>query len=259
MSWRAARSPVSTPTAVEPVSEILLTSGWSTSARPSSEPRPTTTPSRPAGRPAAFRDPLQLQRGQRGQLGRLVHDRVAGGQRRRDLPARDRQRKVPRRDHADDPERLAEGHVDPAGDRDRAAAEALRRRRVEAEGRRRARDRAARVGDRHPDVAGLQARQRLGLGLDPSRDGSQRRAALARRPRPPLALRAPRLRDDLVQLGEARPRERGEHRLRRRLDDLDGHRATSIRLAARSAAAATRSAIVVSSSSSSGCHWTPSA
>ena len=40
-------------------------------------------------------------------LRRLEHDRVAGGERRRELPGRQHQRRVPRRDRADDADRLA--------------------------------------------------------------------------------------------------------------------------------------------------------
>ena len=41
------------PTSVEPVNEILRTSGWSTSASPASEPLPGTTLRTPGGRPAS--------------------------------------------------------------------------------------------------------------------------------------------------------------------------------------------------------------
>ena len=41
------------------------------------------------------------------ELGRLEHDRVAVGERRRDLPRRDRDRKIPGRDDPDHPDRLA--------------------------------------------------------------------------------------------------------------------------------------------------------
>ena len=46
--------------------------------------------------PGLERDLLELDRGQRRQLGRLEHDRVAGRERRRDLPRGDREREVPR-------------------------------------------------------------------------------------------------------------------------------------------------------------------
>ena len=50
------------------------------------------------------------QRAQRRVLGRLDHHRIAGHDRREDLPGRDGDREVPRRDAADDAERLAHGH-----------------------------------------------------------------------------------------------------------------------------------------------------
>ena len=49
----------------------------------------------------------------RHQIGRLEHDRVAVAERRRDLPRRDGDREIPRRDDADDADRLAgHRHVD---------------------------------------------------------------------------------------------------------------------------------------------------
>ena len=48
----------------------------------------------------------EQQRGQRRGLGRLEHDRVAGGERRRDLPRQHQQREVPRDDLAGHAERL---------------------------------------------------------------------------------------------------------------------------------------------------------
>ena len=50
---------------------------------------------------------------QRGRIGRrLEDDRVAGDERRGDLPGRDRDREVPGRDRADDPDRHAHRHVE---------------------------------------------------------------------------------------------------------------------------------------------------
>ena len=51
----------------------------------------------------------EQQRGQRRGLGRLEHDRVAGGQRRRDLPGQHEQREVPRDDLAGHAQRLRVG------------------------------------------------------------------------------------------------------------------------------------------------------
>ena len=76
-------------------------------------------------------------------------------------------------DQADDAERLAEGHVDAAGDRDRLAEQPLRRARVVAEGVDDHPDLAARVADRLAGVARLEHRQLL------VRAGQRRRRARA--------------------------------------------------------------------------------
>ena len=126
---RAAPSAIRRPTSVEPVNATLATSGCSTSRAPHVEPGPATTLTTPSGQPGDEREPLELERGQRRQLGRLEHDRVARGQARRELPRGDREREVPRRDQRDDAERLAERHRDAAGDGDRVARASARPRR----------------------------------------------------------------------------------------------------------------------------------
>ena len=82
------------------------------------------------GQPGLERELGEAQRGQRRQLGRLEHHRVAGRQRRAHLPRGDRQREVPRHDQPDHAERLAHGErrrrrppgsCRPAGARARAA------------------------------------------------------------------------------------------------------------------------------------------
>ena len=70
-------------------------------------PVPVTTLTTPSGMPGVGAGLGEHQRGQRGELGRLEHDRVAGRDRREDLPAGHLQRVVPRRDRADDADRLA--------------------------------------------------------------------------------------------------------------------------------------------------------
>ena len=79
----------------------------SASALPASSPKPGTTLSTPGGRPASEREFGQADRRQRRLLGGLEHHRVAGEQRRPDLPAADDQRVVPRHDRSDDPQGLA--------------------------------------------------------------------------------------------------------------------------------------------------------
>ena len=121
----AAAWAIPRPTSVEPVKATLATSGCSTRRCPQTLPGPATTLSTPSGRPASSAISSSSHRGERRELGRLQHDRVAGRQRRGHLPGGDRQREVPRRDQPDDAERLAEGHVDAAGDRNGLAGEAL--------------------------------------------------------------------------------------------------------------------------------------
>src|SRR5262245_3097325 len=55
MRFMCAAEPVTIdlPTRVEPVNEILLTSGWSTSACPAVEPNPVTTFTTPGGKSAS--------------------------------------------------------------------------------------------------------------------------------------------------------------------------------------------------------------
>ena len=71
-------------------------------------PGPATTFSTPSGRPGLQRDPLELERRERRELGRLQDHRVAGGQRGRHLPRGDREREVPGRDQRRPP-RAARG------------------------------------------------------------------------------------------------------------------------------------------------------
>ncbi len=63
----------------------------------------------PFGRPARTEDVDQRPGAARHQVGRLDHHRVAVAERRRDLPGGNGDREVPRRDDADDADRLA-GH-----------------------------------------------------------------------------------------------------------------------------------------------------
>ena len=61
----------------------------------------------PAGSPTSSHDLGEHERVERRDLARLEHDGAAGGERRRDLVRDLVQRVVPRRDRADDPDRLA--------------------------------------------------------------------------------------------------------------------------------------------------------
>ena len=77
------------------------------SPAPTTEPRPITRLNTPGGRPARLEDLRERPGAARHEVGGLEHHAVAVGERRRDLPGRDRDREVPRRDHADHAERLA--------------------------------------------------------------------------------------------------------------------------------------------------------
>ena len=97
LSARPALAPISLPTSVEPVNAILSTPGWSTSAAPVS-PSPVRTLTHARRDPGLEHQLAEPQRGQRRLLGRLEHDRAAGGERRGELPGRHQQREVPRDD-----------------------------------------------------------------------------------------------------------------------------------------------------------------
>src|SRR5262245_6709747 len=58
---RGARTRMSHPTGALPVNEIIATSGWSTRARPTTEPLPLTRQSDPGGSPASSRIPARAR------------------------------------------------------------------------------------------------------------------------------------------------------------------------------------------------------
>ena len=119
-------------------------------------PGPATTFSTPSGSPAssAIRSSSSAVSGvsSAGFSTTVLPAASAGA----DLPGGDRQREVPGHDQADDAERLAEGHVDAAGDRDRVPEQPLRRAGVVAEGLDDHPDLAAGVADRLAGVARLE-------------------------------------------------------------------------------------------------------
>ena len=130
--------------------------------------------------PGLERELAEPERRQRRQLGRLDHDRVAGRERRADLPARDVEREVPGRDQADDAERLAEGDVDAAGDGDRLAVVLVDGAGVEVEDLRHHADLAAGTRDRLAGVRRLEPRERLVLLLDERREAAEQAGAVGR-------------------------------------------------------------------------------
>jgi len=114
--------------------------------------------------------------GQRRELGRLEDDRVARGQGRTEAPAGNGHREVPRHDDRDDPERLLEGHIEAAGDRDLSAEEPLRRCRVIAQDADDISGLPPGVADRVPGVLDLELGQLLGVRLDNISEATQEHA-----------------------------------------------------------------------------------
>ena len=96
------------PTSVDPVKAILATSGCFTSASPV-EPSPVTMLTTPGGSPDFRADLGESQRGQRRELSRLEHYRIARGQRRRYFPGQHEQREIPGNDLPDDAARGVSG------------------------------------------------------------------------------------------------------------------------------------------------------
>ena len=125
------------------------------------------------------------ERGQGRQLRRLQHDRVAARERRAELPRGDVERKVPRHDQADHAERLAEGHVHTARDRNRLAVVLVDRARVEVEDLRDHPHLAAGARDRLADVARLDRGQLLRMLLDERGDTPEEARPVRRRDGPP--------------------------------------------------------------------------
>ena len=189
------------PVAVEPVNDtasgarVEQRAGGLGAAR--ARPAATSLGSRPraGARRAAAAMRVAWRRG-------LEHDRVAGLQRRRELPRRDRGREVPRRDEHRDAARDVDDADLARRSRPRTARRpgAVRERRDVAQDRRGAADLGPRLDDRLADVADDQAGE-LGVGGDPVGGGDERRARGPARRAPPT---------------RAAPRGRGRRARRRR-------------------------------------------
>ena len=97
---RRALAMIAEPVELSPTKPMALISGCSVSALPASSPMPLTRLHTPLGRPlpSAIR---QQARRQRRKFGRLVHNGAACREGRGDLPGRQHERRVPRRDDAD--------------------------------------------------------------------------------------------------------------------------------------------------------------
>ena len=105
LSEPATPRPIFLPISVDPVNATLSTSGWVARCMPIS-PGPGDDVDG-AGRQVGLTDDVGEQhRRERGGRGRLEHDRVAGGERRGDLPGQHQEREVPRDDLGGDAERL---------------------------------------------------------------------------------------------------------------------------------------------------------
>ena len=217
----AAPAAIPLPTSVEPVNAILATSGCSTRRAPQTLPGPGDDVEDALRQARLERDPLQLDGAERGQLGRLEDDGVAGGEGRRDLPGGDHEGEVPGHDQADDAEWLAEGHVDAAGDRDRLAQQPLGGARVVAEGLDHHPDLAAGVADRLARIARLQVASSSRRSSSASARRWMQGAAIRRCERAPGREGGLCASHGGVDLGRPGPGQLGHHLLGRRLEDLD--------------------------------------
>src|SRR4029453_17255212 len=134
--WRAAFSLMMRPASGPPVKAMRSTRGWLITASPTSGPQPVTTLRTRGGgdqRAAPFRGVAghdvddarreargfheldELQQRCRRELRWLQHDGVARRQRRRELEAHQRQRRIPRHDADDDADGLVLRVVEDAG------------------------------------------------------------------------------------------------------------------------------------------------
>ena len=177
------------PTSVDPVNTILRTSGWVTKRSPTTEPLPGSTWNRPAGSPASTANSPRRMVVSGVHLGRLHQHRVARGQRGRETPRRDGHREVPRRDDADDAQRLVEGDVQTAGDRNLLAGQPFRARRVKLQHVADVAGLPLRVADRVTGVRHLERGQLIDVRVDRGRERAQRRRPARRAPAAPNPLR----------------------------------------------------------------------
>ena len=144
------------------------------------------------GQARLVRDFREQRRGEGTPFRRLVDDRAAGRQRRRDLPGRQHERRIPRRDDADGSDRLADRVVELARRHQRQAV--LRARRAvgeKAEVLRRPQRRLRHVANRLARIHALDERDLVGARFDGVGDLVQDLPALASaRPAPARGTRA---------------------------------------------------------------------
>ena len=163
------------------------------------------------------------ERRERRQLGGLEDDGVAASECGAELPGGDVEREVPGDDEADDAERLAERHVDAAGDGDGLAVALVDRAGVEVEDVGNHANLAAGAADRLADVGGFDPRELLVVLFDEGREPAEEPSPVSRRNRPPSRESALGRRHRRVGLGDPSRLESRNRLLSRRIDDGDGH------------------------------------
>ncbi len=145
----------------------------------------------------------ERERRDRGKFRRLPHHGVARGQRRRQFPCRQQQRRVPRRDGGHDAQRLLAREVEHTRlvDRNHAAFDLVRQAAVVVKPLRDVVELAAHLGDQLAVVGGFDLGQPLGFSRDQIAEFVQQRAARRRGQLAPLAMkRALRGSDGLIHI-----------------------------------------------------------
>src|SRR5215212_1585916 len=138
---------------------------------------------------------LERDGGQGREPGGLEDEGVPRGQRRGHLPARDREREVPRHDEPYDAQRLTEGDVNTARDGDALAEQSLRHPGVVVEGLGDHLHLSARVAYGLACVLRLQPRQVLPLGVEGVGEAAQQTRTIC-------GLDVPPLREGLLRAGD---------------------------------------------------------
>ena len=222
LTWSAALRMIRWPTAVEPVKQTLRTSGWVTNRSPTTEPLPGSTVNTPSGMPASRAScPMSI----------AVSGVSSAGLSTTVLPAASAGAKPQPaigigKFHgtmiADDAERLLEGDVEAAGDRDLPAEEPLGCRRVVAQHVDDVAGLPPGVADRVAGVGDLERGELLVVLLDDVGEAAQQQPAVGRGSPPRQAGRRPRRRAAIAASvsSSADEVDRGDDLLGRRVDDV---------------------------------------
>jgi hypothetical protein len=144
------------------------------------------------GKSCLLEQPAKGQRRNRGILRRFPDHRIAGGQRRRQLPCRQHQRRIPRRDCGDHAKRLFQRVVEHAGliDRDDPALDLVGQATEVSEPLRHVIELHPHFADQLAVVAGLKPGQVFGFLGQQIGEAAQQQPTLRRRHRPPLTLKS---------------------------------------------------------------------